>query len=402
MRAVLRAARGGRTSARPTRNTLGDVISCPGAESCRLAVTQSRGLGRVADRAPQRASGPRRHGAVGRTSRSAAARTAAASITSRSIGFQGSVRKVGGAAVPQYFVLVGGGCADDGTAHFGKVVSKVPVHRLTDAVERLLSSIDEQHQPDEELGAFFRRVPPATATEALKDLAQLLPNEVTDAGLHRPRRDAGVQPRGDGRGVLSVVKFELRTSPASAFPGQRHQADVHASALRLDLHRLDRPRLSRWPRPAPTSASISCCSAASSLLRRASALLARAMSCVSFIDRLTPRAAVVARPSVDMVTVLRPMQGAEDRRADGDRRLQVCCVPAAARGRRPPRDCRVPCRLHARSSGRSSRAASRPPHRAPRARHCCSADAEVAFGLAGRSTSASARWREKSRSGRAR
>ena len=27
-------------------NTLGDVVSCPGAESCRLAVTQSRGLGR--------------------------------------------------------------------------------------------------------------------------------------------------------------------------------------------------------------------------------------------------------------------------------------------------------------------------------------------------------------------
>ena len=50
-----------------------------------------------------------------------------------SIGFQGSVRKVAGRAVPQYFVLVGGGCSDEGVAHFGKVVSKVPVHRLTDA-----------------------------------------------------------------------------------------------------------------------------------------------------------------------------------------------------------------------------------------------------------------------------
>src|SRR5205085_5966368 len=28
-------------------NTVADVVSCPGAESCRLAVTQSRGLGRV-------------------------------------------------------------------------------------------------------------------------------------------------------------------------------------------------------------------------------------------------------------------------------------------------------------------------------------------------------------------
>ena len=33
--------------ARPGAGTLSDVTSCPGAESCKLAVTQSRGLGRV-------------------------------------------------------------------------------------------------------------------------------------------------------------------------------------------------------------------------------------------------------------------------------------------------------------------------------------------------------------------
>ena len=36
-----------RASTRLMRCTLSDVVSCPGAESCRLAVTQSRGLGRV-------------------------------------------------------------------------------------------------------------------------------------------------------------------------------------------------------------------------------------------------------------------------------------------------------------------------------------------------------------------
>ena len=100
-----------------------------------------------------------------------------------SIGFQGSVRKVAGRAVPQYFVLVGGGCSDEGVAHFGKVVSKIPVHRLTDAVDRLLALYREKRDGAEELGAFFRRVPPALATEALKDLAQLLPNEVTEGDL---------------------------------------------------------------------------------------------------------------------------------------------------------------------------------------------------------------------------
>jgi sulfite reductase beta subunit-like hemoprotein len=97
-----------------------------------------------------------------------------------SIGFQGSVRKLGNRQVPQYFVLAGGGCTDEGVAHFGKVVSKVPVHRLTEAVDRLLGLYRTGKQENEDLGAFFRRIPPATATEALKDLAQLLPNEATD------------------------------------------------------------------------------------------------------------------------------------------------------------------------------------------------------------------------------
>jgi hypothetical protein len=68
-------------------------------------------------------------------------------------------------------------------AHFGKVVSKVPVHRLTDAMDRLLDLYRNQRQGEEDLGAFFRRVPPATATEALKDLALLPPNEMTDTDL---------------------------------------------------------------------------------------------------------------------------------------------------------------------------------------------------------------------------
>ncbi len=37
----------------------------------------------------------------------------------------------------------------------------------------------EHREPSESLGAFYRRVPPETVTAALKDLAQVLPNEPT-------------------------------------------------------------------------------------------------------------------------------------------------------------------------------------------------------------------------------
>jgi sulfite reductase (NADPH) hemoprotein beta-component len=85
---------------------------------------------------------------------------------------------VGNQALPQYFVMVGGGSTDSG-AKFGRVVSKIPVRRLTTAIDRLLTLYQERRNPGESLGAFFRRVPAAIATDALKDLAKMLPDEAT-------------------------------------------------------------------------------------------------------------------------------------------------------------------------------------------------------------------------------
>jgi sulfite reductase (NADPH) hemoprotein beta-component len=162
----------------PDALTLSDVVSCPGAESCRLAVTQSRGLGRVlteyfsarpdlVDLAP---SG---------TVRISGCPNGCGQHHIGALGFQGSVRKVGGKALPQYFVLVGGGVTDEG-AHFGKVVAKIPGRRITAAIERLLDLYREQRTSDtEDLGAFFRRLAPSVATERVKDLADIRMEETT-------------------------------------------------------------------------------------------------------------------------------------------------------------------------------------------------------------------------------
>jgi sulfite reductase (NADPH) hemoprotein beta-component len=163
----------------PDAGRLSDVVSCPGAESCRLAVTQSRGLGQVLTEHLSARPAlvdlvPSGHIKISGCPNGCGQHHIA------SIGFQGSVRKLGNRAVPQYFVLVGGGCSDDGVAHFGKVVSKVPVNRLASALDRLLDLYRNHRHGDEELGAFFRRVPSAMATDALKDLSVLLPDEATE------------------------------------------------------------------------------------------------------------------------------------------------------------------------------------------------------------------------------
>jgi sulfite reductase beta subunit-like hemoprotein len=159
----------------PDALRLSDVTSCPGAESCKLAVTQSRGLGRLLTE--HLSARPELVDLVPSGDiKISGCPNGCGQHHIASIGFQGSVRKVAGKALPQYFVLVGGGCTDAG-AHFGKVVSKIPVNRLTTALDRLLDLYREQRQGEENLGAFFRRLPPAEATARLKDLADVLPTE---------------------------------------------------------------------------------------------------------------------------------------------------------------------------------------------------------------------------------
>jgi sulfite reductase beta subunit-like hemoprotein len=151
--------------------TIADVVSCPGAESCRLAVTQSRGLGRLLG------DHLREHPEV-----AAAAGPGDIKISGcpngcgqhhiASIGFQGSIRKLAERAVPQYFVMVGGGADGDG-ASFGKVAAKIPARRAPEAVERLVALYQAERRDGERLADFFRRADLARVKERLADLEHL-------------------------------------------------------------------------------------------------------------------------------------------------------------------------------------------------------------------------------------
>jgi sulfite reductase beta subunit-like hemoprotein len=162
-----------------------DVVSCPGAEACRLAVTQSRGLGR------ELAAHLRE-----RTALSAAAGDLKIKISGcpngcgqhhvAGIGFQGSVRRLGDRAVPQYFVMLGGGL-EKGSARFGRTQAKVPARRIPETVARLVALYQAERRPDEPADVFFRRLDPARVKTLLADLEALtaedaIPEDFVDLG----------------------------------------------------------------------------------------------------------------------------------------------------------------------------------------------------------------------------
>jgi sulfite reductase (NADPH) hemoprotein beta-component len=155
----------------PDAGTIADVTSCPGAESCKLAVTQSRGLGKyLGDHL-------REHPELVKAApdlqiKISGCPNGCGRNHIAGLGFQGSVRKLGGKAVPQYFVTVGGGPEGDGV-RFARLAAKIPARRMREAVERLIALYGQERQQDESATSFFMRVDLERVKAALGDLEKM-------------------------------------------------------------------------------------------------------------------------------------------------------------------------------------------------------------------------------------
>jgi sulfite reductase beta subunit-like hemoprotein len=159
--------------------TIADVTSCPGAETCRLAVTQSRGLGRLLED-QLRARPDLIEAADGARIKISGCPNGCGQHHVATIGFQGSVRRVGRRALPQYFVMVGGGVSDTG-ATFARCAGKVPIRRIPDAVERLIAIYARDREPGEPAQTFFARVDLAQIRAELADLDRCDPADLVEA-----------------------------------------------------------------------------------------------------------------------------------------------------------------------------------------------------------------------------
>ncbi len=152
-------------------DTIADVTSCPGAESCKLAVTQSRGLAQVIGE-HLRATPSLIPMVPSLDVKVSGCPNGCGQHHIAAVGFQGSLKKIDGRAVPQYFVMVGGGVHETG-ATFGRLAAKVPARRTPIALERLARLYAEERLPHEAAATFFTRIDLARVKHLLSDLEEL-------------------------------------------------------------------------------------------------------------------------------------------------------------------------------------------------------------------------------------
>jgi sulfite reductase (ferredoxin) len=144
-----------------------DVVACPGADTCNLAVTQSRGLAADIDRALADAGLADVPGV--RINISGCTNSCGQHHTA-DIGFFGLERRAHRRAAPGYQMLLGGRVGEMEIA-FGEKATKLPAKRASEAVVRVVGRFTGERGAGETFAAWLARA--GGAVEVGKDLADL-------------------------------------------------------------------------------------------------------------------------------------------------------------------------------------------------------------------------------------
>lgn len=149
--------------------TVQDVVSCPGTDSCKLGITASMGVNKaVHDRiAELNITDPltkqidiRMSGCPNGCSQHHIA----------SIGFNGAAMKFNGKTVPAYIVQIGGR-GKGRVANFGQRLKvRIPAKRVPDAIERWLALYESERNSEEPFADFVERVGTKPFEDAAREL----------------------------------------------------------------------------------------------------------------------------------------------------------------------------------------------------------------------------------------
>ena len=153
--------------AQPGAELARDVVACPGADTCNIAVTQSRGLAKaIGERLEE--EGLAEVGGV-RINISGCTNSCGQHHAS-DIGFFGAERRAHGKSAPGYQMLLGGYVGEE-QIHFGEKALRLPAKAAPEAVVRVVRRFAEERSAGEHFRGWMDRVGGAAAVAlGLKEL----------------------------------------------------------------------------------------------------------------------------------------------------------------------------------------------------------------------------------------
>jgi len=161
--------------AQPGAELVRDVVACPGADTCNIAVTQSRGLAKaIGDELEE--EGLAEVGGV-RINISGCTNSCGQHHAS-DIGFFGAERRANGKSLPGYQMLLGGHIGNE-QIHFGEKALRLPAKNAPEAVTRVVRRFNDERSAGETFQGWLARSGGAkTVGETLAELDNIpLPDE---------------------------------------------------------------------------------------------------------------------------------------------------------------------------------------------------------------------------------
>ena len=146
-----------------------DIITCPGAYSCNLALTKTMNLGDALQKAVQNYDDP---GVRRLAIKASGCPNACGHHWIADIGFYGNARKIDGKEIPYYQMLLGGGFDDEGMLRFGLAVQSIPARLAPAAVARVLDHFIANRLPGEGFRAYVLRQKVETFRELTSEFAK--------------------------------------------------------------------------------------------------------------------------------------------------------------------------------------------------------------------------------------
>ena len=153
--------------ARPGAELARDVVACPGADTCNIAVTQSRGLAKaIGERLEE--EGLAEVGGV-RINISGCTNSCGQHHAS-DIGLFGAERRAHGRSLPGYQLLLGGYVGEE-QIHFGQKALRLPARTAPEGVARVVRRFAEERNAAEPFAEWMKRVGgPEKIADGLRDL----------------------------------------------------------------------------------------------------------------------------------------------------------------------------------------------------------------------------------------